>query len=89
MRMYSIAWQNCSSFSKRLSFFHSAITYENYLGLALKFGLLYLDRLPLPSFVPVTSYSSCDLTVAVAKKKKHIKLLLGFASIINKEMSPY
>jgi len=29
------------------------------------------------------------LTVAVVKKKSHIKLLLGFASMMIKEMSPY
>jgi len=52
-RMYSIAWQKRRPFSKKLSFFHSAIAHGNYLELALKFDLLCLDPPPLSSFVPV------------------------------------
>ena len=64
-RMYSIAWQIRCSFSKRLSFFHSAITHGCYVKLALKFCLLCLDSQPLSSFVPVIlllfmSFNSCS-----------------------------
>jgi len=71
MRMYRIAWQNCCSFPKRLSFFYSAFTYGNYLELALKFGLLYLDPQPPPGFVPVMQLLFLWFNSCHSEKKSH------------------